>query len=135
MNAFELGDAEDYVSRPPLPLEPLQWGDDASLEQWREVFMECLGADDDAVLGAGPGVATGRSDRQVSCAEGVGDKGLSCVVQGADPGGLVDAEELELEAQAAFSDGLNTGFYINSYTTKQCPTMEGVLEELRRGLE
>ena len=44
-------------------------------------------------------------------------------------------DALELEAQAAFSDGLNTGFYINSYTTKQCPTMEGVLEEMRRGLE
>ena len=34
-----------------------------------------------------------------------------------------------------FCDGINTGFYINSYTTKQCPTMEGVLEEMRRGLE
>ena len=33
------------------------------------------------------------------------------------------------------SDGVNTGFYINAYTTKQCPTMGGVLEEMRRGLE
>ena len=46
-----------------------------------------------------------------------------------------DMDALELETQAAFSDGLNTGFYINAYTTKQCPTMEGVLEEMRRGLE
>ena len=38
------------------------------------------------------------------------------------------------EAIAAFSDGLNTGFYINAYTTKHCPSMEGVLEEMRRGL-
>lgn len=36
---------------------------------------------------------------------------------------------------ASLSDGINTGFYINSYTTKQCPTMGGVLEELRLGLE
>ena len=39
------------------------------------------------------------------------------------------------EAVAAFSDGINTGFYINSYTTKHCPTMEGVLDELRKGIE
>ena len=45
------------------------------------------------------------------------------------------ADELEQEAVASFSDGLNTGFYINSYTTKQCPTMDSVLEELRAGLE
>ena len=32
---------------------------------------------------------------------------------------------------AAFADAINTGFYVNSYTTKQCPTMEGVLENLR----
>ena len=36
---------------------------------------------------------------------------------------------------AAFGDAINTGFYVNSYTTKQCPTMEGVLENLRQGLE
>ena len=36
---------------------------------------------------------------------------------------------------ASFSDGVNTGFYINAYTTKQCPTMDVVLEEMRMGLE
>ena len=45
------------------------------------------------------------------------------------------ATELEAETQASFCDGLNTGFYINAYTTKQRPSMEGVLEEMRRGLE
>ena len=35
---------------------------------------------------------------------------------------------------AAFADAINTGFYVNSYTTKQCPTMDGVLENLRQGL-
>ena len=29
---------------------------------------------------------------------------------------------------ASFADAINIGFYVNSYTTKQCPTMEGVLE-------
>ena len=45
------------------------------------------------------------------------------------------ATELEAETQASFCDGLLTGFYTNAYTTKQCPSMEGVLEEMRRGLE
>ncbi len=45
------------------------------------------------------------------------------------------AQQLEEEANASFSDGINTGFYINAYTTKQCPTMDGVLEEMGRGLE
>ena len=36
---------------------------------------------------------------------------------------------------AAFADAINTGFYVNSYTTKQCPTMDGVLENLRQGLQ
>ena len=39
------------------------------------------------------------------------------------------------EVSAQFSDGINTGFYINSYTTKHCPTMEGVLEEWRVGIQ
>ena len=45
------------------------------------------------------------------------------------------ADTLLREASAQFSDGINTGFYINSYTTKHCPTMEGVLENLRVGIE
>ena len=34
-------------------------------------------------------------------------------------------QELIRQSVASFSDGINSGFYINSYTTKQCPTMEG----------
>ena len=34
-------------------------------------------------------------------------------------------QELLRQSVASFSDGINSGFYINSYTTKQCPTMEG----------
>ena len=43
-------------------------------------------------------------------------------------------QELLRQSVASFSDGINSGYYINSYTTKQCPTMEGLLEELQRGL-
>ena len=43
--------------------------------------------------------------------------------------------DLLREVSAQFSDGINTGFYINSYTTKHCPTMEGVLEEWRVGIQ
>eukprot|EP00969_Alexandrium_andersonii_P053952 2374174-Alexandrium_andersonii.AAC.1 len=38
------------------------------------------------------------------------------------PGCAVGADELA-RGTAVFSGGLNAGFYINSYTTKQCPTM------------
>ena len=44
-------------------------------------------------------------------------------------------KELQRGVTASFSDGINTGFYINAYTTKHCPTMDGVLTEMRRGLE
>ena len=33
----------------------------------------------------------------------------------------------------AFSDGINSGYYINSYTTKPGPGLAGMLEELRKG--
>ena len=33
------------------------------------------------------------------------------------------------------SDGINTGFYINAYTTKQLPDLQGTLEELRKGIQ
>ena len=46
-----------------------------------------------------------------------------------------DLENLLRLSVASFSDGVNTGYYINTYTTKACPTMDGVLEELRLGLE
>jgi hypothetical protein len=33
----------------------------------------------------------------------------------------------------AFCDGINSGFYINSYTTKPGPGLAGMLEELQKG--
>ena len=54
---------------------------------------------------------------------------------GSAPASLLSEEDILREAGAAFSDGIITGFCINSYTTNQCPTLEGVLEEMRRGLE
>ena len=105
MNMYELGDADDYVTRPAPPDEPLAWTDNYSPEEWRGILLQCL-------------------------TDPAGSQGT----QGADDTSAV-AGKLELDAQAAFSDGLNTGFYNNSYTTKQCPSMEGVLVEMRRGLE
>ena len=103
MNLFELGDGTEYVSRPAVSEEPMAWEEDVSVEQWREILLQC--------------------SEQLSDEEEVDEE--------------TDrrATELEAETQASFCDGLNTGFYINAYTTKQCPSMEGVLEEMRRGLE
>ena len=46
-----------------------------------------------------------------------------------------EVAEMSAELIAAFSDGRNTGFYINSYTAKSLPPMDGVLDEMRRVLE
>ena len=89
MNMYELGDADAYVCRPALPKEPLAWTDDCSPEEWRDILLQCLTEE---------------------AAESPDAQGA-----GTTPD---DLDRLELEAQAAFSDGLNTGFYINSYTTK-----------------
>ena len=43
---------------------------------------------------------------------------------GSAPASLLSEEDILREAGAAFSDGINTGLYINSYTTKQRPTLE-----------
>ena len=53
----------------------------------------------------------------------------------ADSEPTAEGDIFEREIIGSFSDGINTGFYINAYTTKHCPTMDGVLEEMRRGLE
>ena len=45
------------------------------------------------------------------------------------------AQVMIQESTAAMCDGINTGFYINAYTTKQLPDMQGTLEELRKGIE
>ena len=44
-------------------------------------------------------------------------------------------EEIQKAAKASFNDGVNTGYYINAYTANHCPTMDGTLEEMRRGIE
>ena len=59
---------------------------------------------------------------------------LGLLEQGAR-GNTAVGTDLLREVSAQFSDGINTGFYINSYTTKHCPTMEGVLEEWRVGIQ
>ena len=45
------------------------------------------------------------------------------------------ANSMERESTAAMCDGINTGFYINAYTTKQLPDLQGTLEELRKGIQ
>ncbi|CAK0842650.1 unnamed protein product [Prorocentrum cordatum] len=87
MGACELGEADSYVNRPEAPGGPLSWTDDCSLEGRRDILLQC---------------PTGG-------AEGEGAEGAGAAIASAD--------QLELDARAAFSDGLNAGFYINSYTT------------------
>ena len=45
------------------------------------------------------------------------------------------AQVMIQESTAAMCDGINTGFYINAYATKQLLDMQGTREELRKGIE
>ena len=117
-------DGEDFSEREgdASSREPIQWVDENTREQWRQAFLAALATDHG-----------GRDDKPFTCRErgaphhkDLGEAGHPC-------------ECLECEclraSTAAFADSINTGYYVNSYTTKQCPTMEGVLENLRQGLE
>ena len=38
-------------------------------------------------------------------------------------------------ANATFCDGVNTGHNVSAFATKRSPTTDGVLDEMRRGIE
>ena len=123
MGAYELG-GEGFEAREgdSRMREPSQWGQDVAPEEWRQAFLAAL-EPEHAIL----------HDHPFICSE----CGAPHHKQPGENGHLCECLECECEraAIAAFADSINTGFYVNSYTTKQCPTMEGVLENLRQGLE
>ena len=82
----------------------MQWRDDKTPSEWRQAFLEAFAKDE----------AADGDDHERTC------ECLQC--------------ECLRASIATSADSINTGFYVNSYTTKQCPTMEGVLENLRQGL-
>ena len=136
MNEYEW-DGERFQPRAPRPVgeeKPLQWEPAWSAERWRHVLLECMGSGGRASCSDGaPASAAG--------AAGSADEAPPRLSAGSDSDeerelgeDEFDIEGFMHEARGAFSDGVNTGFYINTYTTKHCPTMEGVLEELRSGL-
>ena len=43
------------------------------------------------------------------------------------------ATAIGLSINEAFCDGINTGFYVNNYTTKPGPGLAALLEELQKG--
>jgi hypothetical protein len=101
---------ESYESRPDLSDRPADaWHDDLiSHSEWREMLLELhtqLNPDHDQIPSA--------DDKQSA----------------------TTFASLQLQLQEAFADGVNSGFYVNSYTTKQCPSMEGLMEELRKGIQ
>ena len=137
MNTYDW-DGAGFQQRAPRPCDtdpPLQWESGWSAKRWRDVFLVCLrhGVRKSCSDGA-------QSSRPEDPANPHGQAADSCESSSPRSGGgfdeaIFDEKSFEEEARAAFSDGVNTGFYINTYTTKQCPTMEGVLEEMRKGLE
>ena len=71
--------------------DPEQWRDDMTRSEWREAFLAALNRDE--------------LDNDV-----VHDSTCECLKC-----------ECIKASIAAFADAINTGFYVNSYTTKQCP--------------
>lgn len=45
------------------------------------------------------------------------------------------AQAIRVGVNEAFCDGINTGFYVNNYTTKPGPGLASVMEELQKGIE
>ncbi|CAK0832702.1 unnamed protein product [Prorocentrum cordatum] len=104
-SAREPSDADAWVKRPEVLEEPLAWTDDCSLEEWRDIMLQC--------------------PTKHAKSEDTEDAGATAAF----------ADQLDVATQVTFSDGLNMGFYINSHATEQCPGMEDVLAEMRRGLD
>ena len=117
---------------------PLLWGAEKSAEEWRVVFLSCLGycVPKSCSEGAADEQDARPPERPLDAER---EKPASDWDESDDEsdfdGSEFDAAGFYQEARAAFCDGVNTGYYVNSYTTKHCPTMEGVLEQLRSGLE
>ena len=123
MGAYEW-DGTEFVEREgnANTREPVQWANEKTREEWRQTFLAALET-----------VDTDRDEDFFKCDQcGAphhkerGEDGHRCT--------CLECECMRASI-AAFADSINTGFYVNSYTTKQCPTMEGVLENLRQGLE
>jgi hypothetical protein len=106
MNKYEWT-GEAYEEKPNLEgQDPHMWTDFVTASEWREMLLDLH-----------------RQHQKPAAPDG----GQSAAT---DP--LLS--ELSGYAHAAFADGINTGFYVNCYTTKQCPTMEGLLQELQKGI-
>ena len=102
MSTYEY-DGKEWVKRRPdaetlLGDAPSCWSSTATAEEWRDVLLSCLG-------------------ERMSCSESPDDSSTHEVCE--------LHKKIDAEVTASFSDGINTGFYVNSYTTKHCPTMDG----------
>jgi len=91
--------------RPSAETPPERWENEVNSERWRRIFLECIDS----------------SDRK-SCSEDVASEEPDSAETDFDADDF-DVAGFTCEARAAFSDGLNTGFYITQYTTKQNPTL------------
>ena len=100
--------AGQYEERVGSPTEPVSWLWTRSLgKDFRKAWLAAHGR---AVTGE-----TGTTQTE----DDVADRGF--------------VRAIRCGVSDTFSDGINSGFYINSYTTKPGPGLAGMLEELRKG--
>ena len=99
---------DQYEERPEAPTEAVSWLDKRSLaKSFREAYV--------------------MAHRNVSIE-------ANCLLQ--ESGTEADHEfvrAIRCGVNEAFCDGINSGFYVNSYTTKPGPGLAGMLEELQKG--
>ncbi|CAJ1427508.1 unnamed protein product [Effrenium voratum] len=119
MALFEWNGSQ-YECRPPSSAVPVSWAHwshqaAAFREDWLRAHQGKELADDRAAAGGSPPASPSEPTEEDDDVDF--DLAIRCGVN------------------EAFADGVNSGFYVNSYTTKPNPGLGGVLEELRRGIE
>ena len=123
MGVHEL-DGDTYVerTRDESSREACQWENVFRPEEWRQQYLNAFAADE-----ASPTVEPYYCTVcQEPHHEHAGEDMHSCACLQC---------ECAREGTAACADAINTGFYVNCYTTKQAPTLEPVLEPLRQQLQ
>ena len=103
-----------YEARPQLAAEPLSWiGRKKSLTTsfrsgWRHAYRSKLAV---------------AEPTQTEEAEEAGEQDVEL------------SQAISISVNEAFCDGINTGFYVNNYTTKPGPGLKTLMDELQTGIQ
>ena len=100
--------ADQYEERPEAPTEAILWLQSRTLT--KSFRLAWVAAHEEAII-----KTSSTSQRSETASDHEFVRAIRCGVN------------------EAFCDGINSGFYVNSYTTKPGPGLAGMLEELQKG--